>query len=109
MLFQPRWKPEDGRCALHSTMRAWCQRFAVGGLARLGKICQGRGRKPSIFEETVAKIVKLTITTHPAGRPHRPCRMMALTRSATAPPRCSRPSTCRPARWAVFAFAKSTT
>ncbi|MGH8012358.1 MAG: helix-turn-helix domain-containing protein [Candidatus Binataceae bacterium] len=42
------------------TMRAWRKRFAAHGLAGLGTIHEGRGRKPSISEETVAEIVRLT-------------------------------------------------
>jgi transposase len=59
------------------TVRAWRQRFAVDGLAGLGKIREGRGRKPSIPEETVAKIVRLTTTTTPPGATHWSCRTMA--------------------------------
>jgi len=59
------------------TVRAWRTRFAVDGLAGLGKIRDGRGRKPSISEETVAEIVKLTTTTTPPGATHWSCRTMA--------------------------------
>jgi transposase len=59
------------------TVRAWRQRFAVDGLAGLGKIREGRGRKPSIPDETVAEIVRLTTTTTPAGATHWSCRTMA--------------------------------
>jgi len=38
-------------------LRAWGTRFGEEGLAGLGKIREGRGRKPSISEETVAEIV----------------------------------------------------
>jgi transposase len=59
------------------TVRAWRQRFAIEGLAGLGRIREGRGRKPSILEETVAEIVRLTTTTTPAGATHWSCRTMA--------------------------------
>ena len=47
------------------------------GLAGLEKIREGRGRKPSIPEETVAEIVRLTTTTTPPGATHWSCRTMA--------------------------------
>ena len=59
------------------TVRAWRQRFAVDGLAGLGKIREGRGRKPSVPEEAVAEILRLTTTTTPAGATHWSCRTMA--------------------------------
>ena len=59
------------------TVRSWRQRFSVDGLAGLGTIREGRGRKPSIPEETVARIVKLTTTTTPEGVTHWSCRTMA--------------------------------
>jgi transposase len=49
----------------------------VGGLAGLEKIRAGRGRKPSISEETIAELVRLTTTTKPAGATHWSCRTMA--------------------------------
>ena len=45
------------------TVRTWRTRFGEDGLAGLEKIRGGRGRKPSIPEETVADIVRLTTTT----------------------------------------------
>jgi transposase len=59
------------------TVRAWRTRFAVDGLAGLEKIREGRGRKPSISEETVAEVVRLTSTTTPPGATHWSCRTMA--------------------------------
>lgn len=59
------------------TVRAWRKRFGEEGLAGLEKIRQGRGRKPSISEETVAEIVRLTTTTTPPGSTHWSCRTMA--------------------------------
>ena len=60
-----------------TTVRAWRKRFAEDGLAGLEKIREGRGRKPSIPEETVAEIVRLTTTTTPPGATHWSCRTMA--------------------------------
>src|SRR5271156_6987946 len=60
-----------------ATVRAWRKRFADEGLGNLGRIRQGRGRKPSITEETVAQIVRLTNTTPPPGHTHWSCRTMA--------------------------------
>jgi transposase-like protein len=59
------------------TVRAWRQRFTEDGLGGLEKIRQGRGRKPSIPEETIAQIVQLTTTTTPDGATHWSCRTMA--------------------------------
>ena len=59
------------------TVRAWRQRFGEDGLAGLEKIRKGRGRKPSIPEETIAAIVRLTTTTTPEGATHWSCRTMA--------------------------------
>jgi len=59
------------------TVRAWRQRFSEDGLAGLEKIRKGRGRKPSIPEETIAAIVRLTTTTTPEGATHWSCRTMA--------------------------------
>ena len=59
------------------TVRSWRERFSQDGLAGLGKIRVGRGRKPSISEETIAEIVRLTTTTTPDGATHWSCRTMA--------------------------------
>lgn len=59
------------------TVRAWRRRFSEDGLAGLDKIRAGRGRKPSIPEETIAEIVQLTTTTTPPGATHWSCRTMA--------------------------------
>ena len=58
------------------TVRAWRTRFGQDGLAGL-EIREGRGRKPSIGEETIAEIVRLTTTTTPPGATHWSCRTMA--------------------------------
>ena len=59
------------------TVRTWRTRFGEDGLAGLEKIRGGRGRKPSIPEETVADIVRLTTTTTPPGATHWSCRTMS--------------------------------
>lgn len=59
------------------TVRAWRRRFGEDGLAGLDRIRAGRGRKPSIPEETIAQIVRLTTTTTPEGATHWSCRTMA--------------------------------
>ena len=59
------------------TVRAWRQRFGDDGLAGLERIREGRGRKPSISEETIAEIVRLTTTTTPPGHTHWSCRTMS--------------------------------
>jgi transposase len=59
------------------TVRAWRARFAEDGLAKLGQIRRGRGRKPSISEEQIAEIVELTLHSKPEGHTHWSCRTMA--------------------------------
>jgi transposase len=59
------------------TVRTWRKRFGVDGLAGLERIREGRGRKPSISEDTIAQIVRLTTTTTPLGATHWSCRTMA--------------------------------
>ncbi|WLP92605.1 IS630 family transposase [Gordonia sp. NB41Y] len=60
-----------------ATVRAWRSRFGEDGLAGLGVIRKGRGRRSSISAETVAEIVRLTTTTTPPGQTHWSCRTMA--------------------------------
>ena len=59
------------------TVRAWRAAFAEHGLADWGKVARGRGRKPSIPEDKIALIVKLTKTSKPEGHTHWSCRTMA--------------------------------
>ncbi|WP_238384903.1 IS630 family transposase [Segeticoccus rhizosphaerae] len=59
------------------TVRAWRERFAVEGLAKLGQVRAGRGRKTSIPEEKVQQIVHDTLRTKPKGQTHWSCRTMA--------------------------------
>ena len=60
-----------------TTVRSWRVRFAEEGLAKLGEVRKGRGRKPSISAEQVAEIVDLTLYSTPAGHTHWSCRTMA--------------------------------
>ncbi len=59
------------------TVRAWRDRFLEDGLAKLGLVRRGRGRKPSISEEQIAEIVELTLHSKPEGNTHWSCRTMA--------------------------------
>ena len=60
-----------------SSVVAWRARFAEEGLAKLGKVREGRGRKPSIPAETVEAIVAATLHEKPPGETHWSCRSMA--------------------------------
>ena len=59
------------------TVRAWRERFAEEGLAQLGEVRLGRGRKPSIPQATIEQIVDLTLHAKPVGQTHWSCRSMA--------------------------------
>jgi transposase len=60
-----------------ATVRVWRARFAAEGLAKLGRVRAGRGRKPSIPQEKIDEIVELTGNSTPAGQTHWSCRTMA--------------------------------
>ena len=60
-----------------ATVRAWRDRFGEQGLAKMGEVRRGRGRKPSISEEKVAEIVRATREDTPPGETHWSCRSMA--------------------------------
>jgi len=60
-----------------SSVVAWRARFAEEGLAKLGKVRHGRGRKPSIPAGTVEAIVAATLHEKPPGETHWSCRSMA--------------------------------
>ncbi|EID79784.1 transposase [Rhodococcus opacus RKJ300 = JCM 13270] len=55
----------------------WRVRFAEDGMARLGEVRKGRGRKPSIPQEKIDEIVDLTQNYRPKGETHWSCRTMA--------------------------------
>jgi transposase len=59
------------------TVRAWRDRFVSEGLAKLGVVREGRGRKPVLSAEEVEEIVRLTQHEKPAGETHWSCRSMA--------------------------------
>lgn len=50
-----------------ATVRAWRARFAEDGLAKLGKVRAGRGRKSAISQEKIDEIVYLTRYSTPDG------------------------------------------
>lgn len=60
-----------------ATVLAWRRRFEVEGLARLGKVRAGRGRKPTIPQSKIDEIVELTRNSKPAGQTHWSVRTMA--------------------------------
>ena len=55
----------------------WRARFAEDGLARLGQVRKGRGRKPSIPQDKIEEILDLTQNYRPQGQTHWSCRTMA--------------------------------
>jgi len=59
------------------TVRTWRARFSVDGVAKLGKVASGRGRKPLITTAQVDEIVELTRNSVPVGQTHWSCRTMA--------------------------------
>ncbi len=66
------------RCEVSSeTVRAWRRKFAVDGVAGVGRVAAGRGRKPSIPDEVIAAIVEDTTSTTPVDADHWSTRSMA--------------------------------
>jgi transposase len=59
------------------TVRSWRDRFVTEGLAKFGRVREGRGRKPSISAEKVEAIVHATLHEKPSGETHWSCRSMA--------------------------------
>jgi transposase len=60
------------------TVRRWRQRFAERGIDGVGVIAKGRGRKPSLPEEVVREVLRLTHKERPAdGSTHWSTRTMA--------------------------------
>jgi transposase len=66
-----------------SSVAAWRARFAEEGLAELGKVRPGRGRKPSLSVERVTEIVHATLHDKPPGETHWSCRSMAKARGVS--------------------------
>lgn len=60
-----------------TTVRAWRERFTHEGLARLGRVRSGRGRKPVIPQSKIDEIVDLTRNSKPEGHTHWSVRTMA--------------------------------
>ena len=60
-----------------ATVRSWRCRFEADGLAKLGKVRAGRGRKSSLPQSKIEEIVELTRNSRPAGQTHWSCRTMA--------------------------------
>ena len=59
------------------TVRSWRARFEQEGLAKLGKVRSGRGRKPSIAQSKIDEIVNLTRNSKPQGQTYWSVRTMA--------------------------------
>ena len=59
-------------------VRRWRTRFGAEGVAGIGRVAAGRGRKPSLSEGTVAEIVRVTLEERPAdGSTHWSTRTLA--------------------------------
>lgn len=67
------------RCGVDSdAVRHWRSRFAEQGVAGVGRIAKGRGRKPSLPPGTVAEVLRLTREELPAdGSTHWSTRTLA--------------------------------
>jgi transposase len=60
-----------------ATVANWRTRFAGEGLVKFGQVREGRGRKPSIPDAAIEKIVTLTRDSRPEGETHWSTRTMA--------------------------------
>jgi len=60
-----------------ATVVAWRDRCSAEGLAKLGWVRKGRGRKPTIPQEVIDQIVDLTQNSRPEGETHWSTRTMA--------------------------------
>jgi transposase len=60
-----------------ATVQAWRARCVEDGVARLGKVRSGRGRKPAIPPAKIDQILDLTRNSTPDGETHWSCRSMA--------------------------------
>jgi transcriptional regulator with XRE-family HTH domain len=67
------------RCGVSAnTVRAWRKSFAERGVAGVGVVAEGRGRKPWLPEGMVAEVVRVTLTEKPAdGSTHWSSRTLA--------------------------------
>ena len=62
--------------------------FLEEGVAKIGRVRPGRGRKPEIPHETIDMAVRLTRETTPEGETHWRCRSTAKV-AGVSPPRSS--------------------
>ena len=60
-----------------ASVKSWRERFTEEGLAKLGQVRKGRGRKPSIPQSKIDEIIDLTQNYRPQGETHWSCRTMA--------------------------------
>ena len=60
-----------------ASVKSWRERFTEEGLAKLGQVRKGRGRKPSIPQSKIDEILDLTQNYRPRGETHWSCRTMA--------------------------------
>lgn len=60
-----------------SSVVAWRERFSSEGVAKIGRVRPGRGRKPQIPAGKIDEIVRLTQQAKPDGETHWSCRSMA--------------------------------
>src|ERR1700757_4086628 len=60
-----------------ASVKSWRDRFSEEGLAKLGQVRKGRGRKPSIPQSKIDEILDLTQNYRPKGETHWSCRTMA--------------------------------
>jgi transposase len=60
-----------------ASVKGWRDRFSEEGLAKLGQVRKGRGRKPSIPQAKIDEILDLTQNYRPKGETHWSCRTMA--------------------------------
>ena len=60
-----------------ASVKSWRNRFTEEGLAKLGQVRKGRGRKPSIPQSKIDEILDLTQNYRPKGETHWSCRTMA--------------------------------
>jgi transposase len=63
---------------------AWRSRFVEEGVAKIGRVRAGRGRKPTIPAEKIDEIVRLTQESTPEGATHWSCRSMAKAAGVSA-------------------------
>lgn len=71
----------DARVALElrttvKTVRRWRERYVEGGVKALGRDAPGRGRKPSISAELIARVVVAKLRSESRGESHS-CRQLA--------------------------------